>query len=218
MVPSADHGLNDVGSRSRSPGTSSKSRRSRVTSSRPCSIAVAAMSASGVRIADPRRSRPARSAIDRSTGISRNGARNSSTRASFVRPAKSSLRVITEYEMVPGGGPSGRAPRKWSMQTSVSTRRSIAKALCSLFPFVARRDLEIRDAAEGPVEDRLDVSRPCQVSGHVRIDGVTDDGRERLAFALSARVKLLPLFLGQVDLRPCCWHIQRSIQHLLRDA
>jgi hypothetical protein len=210
--------LNDVGSRSWSPGMSLKSRRFLVTSSSLCSMAVAAMSASGVRSAGPRRSRPARSAIDLSTTISRNGARNSSTRASFVRPANSSLRVMTEYEMAPAATRSGRAPRKWSMQTSVSTSTSIAKALRSLFPFVSRGDLEIRDAAEGSVKHRLDISRGGSVPGHVGVDGVADDRRERLPFALPASVELLALLLGQVDLRPSSCHIQRSIQHSPRDA
>ena len=82
--------------RSRRPRICAKSLRLRVTSARPPSIAVAAISASGSRILVSRRMRPARSAIPRSTGISRKGARRMLTDSLAVVPASSSARVITE--------------------------------------------------------------------------------------------------------------------------
>ena len=63
-----------------------KSRRLRVTSSSPCSIAVAAISASGVRSADPRRSLPTRFG-DRSVDRDLTEWREEFLDASFVRPA-----------------------------------------------------------------------------------------------------------------------------------
>ena len=82
--------------RSRSPRIVSKCLRFLVTSPSPCSSAVAAMRASGSRIPNSRATRPARSAIARSTASSRNGASNWLDRFVAVLPAKSSARVTTE--------------------------------------------------------------------------------------------------------------------------
>jgi hypothetical protein len=83
--------------RSSSPGTLPKSRTFRVARARPNSSAVAAINASAISTPVSRRSRPARSAMARSTGISRNAANTAPICASLARrPANSSHRVTTE--------------------------------------------------------------------------------------------------------------------------
>lgn len=82
--------------RIRRPRTGSKCFLLRVASPRCRCRAVAAMRASGMRSPDSRRIRPARSAMARSTGISRKEARTWAARAVPPAPAKSSARVITE--------------------------------------------------------------------------------------------------------------------------
>ena len=82
--------------RRRSPLISSKCLRFRVTTPRPCSSAVAAISASGSRVPNSRPILPARSAMARSTTTSRNGASSCEHRSVAELPANSSARVTTE--------------------------------------------------------------------------------------------------------------------------
>jgi hypothetical protein len=102
-----------AGSTSLSPTMPPKSRRFRVINDRPCSSAEAAIKASGVRIDDSRRSRPASSATVRSTGISRSAPSRTEMAASSPSvPAKSSHRVMTEYDNRRAPGCRARAPRR----------------------------------------------------------------------------------------------------------
>src|SRR3989441_5153177 len=202
-----------AGSRSRSPGTPAKSRALRVVSSKPCSSAVAAMSASGVSIFDDWRNRPARSAIARSTTSSRNGERRRRMSSSANRrPANSSVLVITEYEIPCPSILSRRVPPRTSMKTSVSTRSSATEAepALSFPPLASGRDLETRQRPERLVEDPLRVGgRLAQIGG----DGLAHDRGEALSLSLPPRLEPSPLLRAEVDLRTGSRHIQRSIQH-----
>ncbi len=203
-----------LGSRTRSPEIPLKSRALRVTSSSPCSSAVAAMSASGMATRE-RASRPACSAIVASTFSSRNGERTMRTSSSsLARPLKSSALVTTEYAMRWPLTVRRRAPRSTSMKTSVSRRRSATQSeapLASAPSLASGRVFEIWDRAEACVDDPLHIGsgRNAQVG----IDRVAHDGRECLSLAAPTSVECLSLSIGQVDLRSRRSHIQHKVQH-----
>lgn len=202
------------GSRTRSPEIPLKSRTLRVTSSSPCSSAVAAISASDMSTRE-RASRPARSAIAASTSNSRKGeSRMRTSSSSLARPLKSSALVMTEYATRCPVTVNRQAPRNTSMRTSVSRRRSATQTQSPLplSPTVASRwDLEVGNRAEALVEYALHIGRGGDAK--ICVDSVADHGGERLALATPSGIECLSLSLGQVDLRSRRSHIQHKVQH-----
>src|SRR3989442_12172485 len=92
-----------------------------------------------------------------------------------------------------------RWPRRWSMNTSVSTRTSaIARS-----PRGALGDLEVRKRPERRVEGRVD--RGGFVD-QILVDGLADQCREALPFPSAPGVKLLALVAREVDLGPDAAH------------
>src|SRR5437867_4518940 len=173
------------------------------------------MRASGVRSPGAARLiRPARSAMASSTPICSWSARSPRTAgSSFSSPAKSSQRVITEYDPAIRG--TLRAPRMWSTKTSVSTRKLDPESSRTLFPFVAGGHDEVRVHPKRLVQHPLDVPRP--VRADIGVDGITDHSGQGLPLPPTARIQLPALVGAQVDLRAQGWHIQHTIQHARSD-
>src|SRR5438128_1660952 len=132
--------------------------------------------------------RRARSAMASSTPICSWSARSPRTAgSSFSSRAKSSQRVITEYDPAIRG--TLRAPRMWSTKTSVSTRKLDPESSRTLFPFVAGGHGEVRVHPKRLVQHPLDIPRP--VRADVGVDGITDHSGQGLPLPPTARVQLL---------------------------
>src|SRR5712691_3702138 len=94
---------------------------------------------------------------------------------------------------------------------SVSNRTPRSASSGTLLPLVTRWNAESRIDAESLVQSLPEIRG--RVPADVCIDGIADDGGERLAFARASRLQLSALFSGQVHLRAGRWRIQRSRQH-----
>src|SRR3954469_16333861 len=93
----------------------------------------------------------------------------------------------------------GEAPRRWSMNRSVSTRMS------ATFPLIAIGGLGFRIGAEGGGEDRHGITLLLQV----RVEGAAYDLGHCQTVGLSDRIDALPLLLGEIDLRADRRHTAR---------
>src|SRR5690606_30290613 len=168
-----------------------------------CSMAVAAMRASGRRMPASRRRRPARSATCLSTTSSRKGASSIVTSSPRELPANSSARVTTEEWTLLDFASNRASPRRWSTKTSVSIKPS------ATLPLGSRRTLEVHHRAEARAYYCIGINLLVQVA----VEGPPSHLGHRQSLGRSHLLDPSLLGIRQIDLGPRGHTAQYTARH-----